>query len=204
VLLSILFWNSIVIYPIKLFVVLLHEISHALIAIITGGKVISIEINYMLGGACNISGGNHFLISFAGYLGSLFWGALLFLFSFDNKKLRNFTIFLAIMILYFAANYITGALGVLFSLFFILILLLIPKYLSFYVNKILFSSIGLISCLYVVTDIKEDIFVREFRITDAQLLSESLGLSPLFWGFIWLVISIIVIYAIIKKKLLKK
>ena len=34
---SIFFWHSIVLYPVKLFVVLMHELSHALAAILTGG-----------------------------------------------------------------------------------------------------------------------------------------------------------------------
>ncbi len=203
VLLSILFWNSAIIYPIKLFVVLLHEISHGLIAILTGGKVESIEINYHLGGSCSINGGNHIFIAFAGYLGSLIWGALLFMFSFEKSKLKYFSTFLALLLLYFSANYISGVNGVIFTLLFIIVLILLPRFLSFQINKIIFSSIGLISCLYVLTDIKEDIFVSEFRITDAQLLSETLGLSPFFWGFLWLIISAIVIYFIVKKKLLK-
>ena len=37
---SFLFWDSFLVYPIKLFVVLIHEISHAISAILSGGKVI--------------------------------------------------------------------------------------------------------------------------------------------------------------------
>ncbi len=204
ILISLLFWNSLVIYPIKLFVVLLHEISHGLAAILTGGKIENIVINYQLGGSCSTINGNHFIIAFAGYIGSLFWGASLFYFSFDINKLKIFTSILAFIFLYFSANYITGGIGIVFSLFLIIFLLVIPRFFSFYTNKIIFSIIGLISCLYVVTDIKEDIFVSEFRITDAQILSETIGFSPFFWGIIWLIISLSIIYFLIKTKLLKK
>lgn len=204
VFISILFWNSILIFPIKLFVVLLHEISHGIIGIITGGEIKNIEVNLSLGGNCKISGGNSILIAFSGYIGSLIWGSLLFIFANNKKKLIIFTTTFAIILLYFAANYIIGATGIIFSLIYIAVLLVLPRYFSFNFNKILFSSIGLISCLYVVFDIKEDIFVSEFRITDAQILSEKVGLSPLFWGFIWLVLAIVIIYLLIKNYLLNK
>ncbi len=204
ILLSIFFWNSFLIFPIKLFVVLLHEISHGIIGVITGGAIQNIEVNLTLGGNCNIAGGNSIIIAFSGYIGSLIWGSLLFIFSFDKKKLIIFTTTLAVILLYFAANYIIGATGIIFSLLYIIILLILPRYFSFNLNKILFSSIGLISCLYVIFDIKEDIFVSEFRITDAQILSEKFGLNPLFWGFIWLVIAVLVTYLLIKNYLLNK
>ena len=39
-----LLWWSPVIYPVKLFVVLLHEVSHALMAVATGGELSLIHI----------------------------------------------------------------------------------------------------------------------------------------------------------------
>ena len=38
-LLAFLLWNTFLIYPIKLFVVLTHEISHGIAAIVSGGKL---------------------------------------------------------------------------------------------------------------------------------------------------------------------
>ncbi|HPN38008.1 MAG TPA: M50 family metallopeptidase [Melioribacteraceae bacterium] len=203
VLISILLWNSIIIYPIKIFVVLLHEISHGLIALLTGGTIEKIEIDFNLGGSCNIINGNYLFIAFAGYLGSLFWGSLLFLFAFDKNKLKYFSTFLSFLFLYFVANYISGIIGIIFSLFYIVILFIFPRYFSYKANKLFFASVGLTSCLYVLTDIKEDIFVTEFRVTDAQLLSEYIGLSPFFWGTIWLLISIAVVFYIVRLKLFK-
>ncbi|MBD3306499.1 hypothetical protein GF339_08865, partial [candidate division KSB3 bacterium] len=56
-LLAVVFWNSIFIYPIKLFVVVLHEFSHGLAAIVTGGSIVRIEINQQIGGMCYTMGG---------------------------------------------------------------------------------------------------------------------------------------------------
>jgi hypothetical protein len=63
--LSIVFWNSIVLYPVKLFVVLLHELSHALTAVVTGGSVEEITIDSRIGGMAVTRGGWSWLIAFS-------------------------------------------------------------------------------------------------------------------------------------------
>ena len=70
-------WDTPAVYPLKVFVVLLHEISHAMIAVATGGTIDRIVLDPNQGGACYCPGGNAFLTLSAGYLGSLAWGGLL-------------------------------------------------------------------------------------------------------------------------------
>ena len=72
-----LLWYTPVIFPLKIFVVLLHEISHALAALASGGAVERIVLDMNQGGATYVLGGNSFLVLSAGYLGSLLWGLLL-------------------------------------------------------------------------------------------------------------------------------
>ncbi len=56
-----------------------HEASHGLVAWLTGGKVIRLELYWRGGGACTIAGGSRFLTLLAGYMGASVWGAILFL-----------------------------------------------------------------------------------------------------------------------------
>ncbi len=70
-------WNTFVVYPFRVFVVFLHEISHGIAALLTGGRILAIGLTFDEGGVCVTDGGNRFLILNAGYLGSLFWGVLL-------------------------------------------------------------------------------------------------------------------------------
>jgi len=51
------FWYTPVVYPLKIFVVLLHEMSHALAIWATGGQVESITLNPMQGGVTYGRGG---------------------------------------------------------------------------------------------------------------------------------------------------
>ena len=73
-----LLWDTPLVYPLKIFVVLLHETSHAAVAVATGGTIQRIELNPMQGGSCYCPGGNAFLTLSAGYLGSFACGGLMF------------------------------------------------------------------------------------------------------------------------------
>ena len=63
-------WDTPLVYPLKIFVVLLHEVSHAVVAVVTGGTIERIILDPREGGACYCPGGNTFLTLSAGYLGS--------------------------------------------------------------------------------------------------------------------------------------
>ena len=70
-------WSSPLIQPVKIMVVLFHELSHGLMALATGGKVLNIVVTWEEGGFCETEGGIAALIVSAGYLGSMFFGGLL-------------------------------------------------------------------------------------------------------------------------------
>ena len=67
-------WNSAqlkwLIYPLRLLVTFIHETSHALAAIVTGGELNEFVVNPDGSGFVSVSGGNPILIAPAGYLGT--------------------------------------------------------------------------------------------------------------------------------------
>lgn len=64
-----------------------HEISHGLMAIATGGSIVSLTLNYDGSGHCISQGGVLLLVSFFGYFGSALWGFLIYLLA-DNIRLQ--------------------------------------------------------------------------------------------------------------------
>ena len=64
--------------PLKWFEVLFHESSHALAAVLTGGSVEWIELNWDGSGLAATRGNMLFLTAFSGYAGAIAWGALLY------------------------------------------------------------------------------------------------------------------------------
>jgi len=48
---------------------------------------------------------------------------------------------------------------------------------------------GLISCIYVIYDIKEDVLTSVPNGSDATILAELTGIPELFWGIFWIATS---------------
>ena len=72
-----LFWDSWLLWPWKMAVVLVHELGHAVATWATGGSVVGFGLGLDQSGHVVSQGGNRFLILNAGYLGSLLFGVLL-------------------------------------------------------------------------------------------------------------------------------
>ncbi|MFA3782096.1 M50 family metallopeptidase [Melioribacteraceae bacterium 4301-Me] len=197
-LISLILWDTFILFPIKLFVVLLHEISHGLAAILTGGTVTLLKINKELGGICSTSGGIDFVIASSGYLGSFIFGALIFYSGYEIKVGYWLNILIAIILILFAVNLIEGALGVATAFMYASALIFLPmlpfKNLYFYMLKI----IGLLSCIYVLFDIREDLFSSGNFENDAQALSNLTNISSTVWASLWFIFSLIGIYLLFR------
>ena len=64
-------------YPLRLFVTMIHELSHGLAAVLTGGSFLHFEVTKYGAGLAYTSGGSRFVIIQAGYVGTALFGALL-------------------------------------------------------------------------------------------------------------------------------
>lgn len=187
------FWDTPVVYPLKVFVVLLHEISHGLVAVATGGTIQRIVLDPQQGGACYCPGGNPFFTLSAGYLGSLLWGAGLLTVA-QNQRVRPawVTTAVGVMVLALSVLYVRSPFGLAFSLAFGALLVLAARQLSVAANRSILFVLGLTSCLYAILDIKSDVLERPHLPSDAQMLSELTGVPTLAWGLIWIGLALFV------------
>lgn len=75
-------WNipqlNIVLYPLRLFTTYIHEAGHSLAALLTGGQVIGFAVSANGSGLATTAGGARWLVIPAGYVGTAFFGSLLF------------------------------------------------------------------------------------------------------------------------------
>ncbi len=75
-------WNvrelEVIVYPLRLFVTYVHEASHSLAALITGGAVEGFTISANGSGLAITAGGSRAFILPAGYLGAALFGSMLF------------------------------------------------------------------------------------------------------------------------------
>lgn len=197
-------WRTIYIFPLKIFVVLLHELSHGLAAVITGGKIIKIELSAMQGGVCYTSGGLSLLILPAGYLGSMFWGALILIAASKTKIDKLISIIIGATVLAITLLFIRNGFGFIFGAAFGAAMVLIGLFAPGFINDIMLRFIGLTSILYAILDIKDDLIARTVNGSDAYRLSELIPLPPIVWGVIWIIIAVIVAFFALKISIRKK
>ena len=184
-------WDTALVYPLKIFVVLLHELSHAIAIWTTGGVVDRIVLDPRQGGETWGGGGSAFLALSAGYLGSLLWGTAL-VGAAQWKKLNagGLTAVVGAMVLALTALYVRSRFGIVFCVLFGLSLLVAGRRLSDLWNRRLILVLGMTSCLYAVLDIKSDVIDRPGALSDAAMLAEVTGIPTLFWGVLWIGIAL--------------
>lgn len=187
-------WPTDVIYPLRLLVVLFHELSHALVAILTGGSVVSMDVNAMEGGEVLARGGNRFMTLSAGYVGSLLIGALLLLAAVNTRMDRAIMAALGALILTFALLYTNTPFAIIFTILTAAAMLASAAFFSHEINDLILRVIGLTSMIYVPFDVFSDTIARSHLHSDARMLAEEFGGGTMFWGALWLAISLAVIF----------
>ncbi|MDH3207817.1 MAG: M50 family metallopeptidase [Gemmatimonadota bacterium] len=185
-------WNTPVVYPLKIFVVLLHEVSHAIAVVATGGTLDSITLDPMQGGATYFTGGNAFLALNAGYLGSLFWGGLMFSAA-QTRWVRtdwvNGAIGVAVILL--TIFFVRGGFGIAFGIAFGLTMFGVARRIGQTWNRRVLTTLGLTSTLYAILDIKSDVLDRPELHSDAHMLAELTGIgTTTMWGVLWIAVAL--------------
>ncbi|MDP2955056.1 MAG: M50 family metallopeptidase [Longimicrobiales bacterium] len=186
-----LLWDTPVVYPLKIFVVLLHEVSHAVAAVATGGSIQRIVLDPNQGGATYTLGGSAFLTLSAGYLGSLGWGALMVEAS-RARRIRSDLVNGAIggLVVALTALFVRNFFGIGFGVLFGLGLVAASRKLSVAANTSLLLTLGLTSSLYAILDIKSDILDRPHLESDAHMLADLTGIPTVAWGILWIGVAL--------------
>jgi len=184
-------WWTPVVFPLRIFVVLLHEISHALAALATGGQVDRIVLHMNEGGSTSMRGGNPFVILSAGYLGSLVWGlAMIEMAGAPSRWSRRVLGVLGGFVLVVAAVYVRNPFGILFAASFGVVLCGAARWLADRGVAGVLLVLGLTSALYAVLDIRSDVLARPHLESDARMLADLTGVPTLVWGGLWTFIGL--------------
>jgi hypothetical protein len=195
-----LLWDTPLVYPLKIFVVLLHEVSHAMMSVATGGSIERITLDPMQGGACYCPGGNAFLTLSAGYLGSLLWGGLM-LSAARKSRVKSQWVngLIGALVIGLTLLYVRNAFGFVFGIAFGLAMFAVSKKLSDGVNRALLLTLGLTSALYAILDIKSDVLDRPEVRSDAFMLAEITGVPTLIWGVVWISLALALSFWLLRR-----
>jgi Peptidase M50B-like len=186
------FWYTPFVYPLKIFVVLLHELSHAFALLLTGGTVDRITLDPAQGGATVGRGGIQFVTLSAGYLGSLVLGSLLVLGA-QWRRARSGLLLAGVgaAVLILTALFVRNAFGLAFGLTCGAALLWGGRRLPVAWSTRILMGLGLTSALYAILDIKSDILDRPELQSDAAMLAELTGIPTLWWGVAWIALAVL-------------
>lgn len=186
-----LLWTTPLIYPLKLFVVFLHELSHGMMAVATGGRLDHFVVNGNEGGHAISIGGSRFLILSAGYLGSLMWGGLILLIAARTNYDKALSVSLGLVTVLITLVFTRNTFGIAFGMLFGTGLILAGKYVRESINDWMLRTIGFATCIYAILDIASDVLWRSALKSDARMLAELTGIPTLIWGSFWILLAIV-------------
>ncbi|KAM3566221.1 hypothetical protein ARSEF4850_000811 [Beauveria asiatica] len=181
-----------ILWPFKMLVIAFHEFGHAITAVCTGGRVKSISLDPNEGGVTKMVGGISAITLPAGYLGSSIIGALLTFCGFNIVASKIASIVLGVCFLltlwwgkrdWLTILTVLSAVALLIACWFI-------KHAEALRFVVLF--IGVMSSLYSVWDICDDLILRKVNSSDASVFAKRYGGSSQCWGIIWSIISVLV------------
>ena len=196
---ALVLWDTFVVYPFRIFVVFLHEISHGLAAVVTGGAIESIYLSVDEGGVCRTRGGWPFLILNAGYLGSLFWGATFLVLGERRTRSRTVVAVIGVFTLVVTLFYVRTLFGFSYGLLAGGALMAVAAKLRPAVSEVLLAAIGATSALYAVWDIASDVLFRHSHESDAAALAALTGIPAIVWGALWIAVSVGVLGYVVKR-----
>jgi len=188
-------WNSPVIYPLKLLVVLFHEAGHAIAAKLVGGEVLSLTVNSLEGGLCTFryqpTFFNTVVTASAGYLGSAIFGALLLVATLRYRAGKWVLAILCaglslVLILWVRDPFAVGV-----TLALAVVMGLGARFLPVDISQLFALFIAAFTSLYALFDLRDDLWSAERRAgTDAAILEKATHVPSIVWAVLWTLLGV--------------
>jgi hypothetical protein len=190
-------FGSLILYPIHIAGVLFHELGHALVAWMTGARVLSIKIGPNVDGLTEFQGGSFCMICPAGYLGAAIAGGAMIFCSFSQRA--SFYMAWVLMGSFAVAAFHAADL---FSFFVPMAMIAsLGLYLQLGARKKdkylrwIISMTGVTASTFSIWDIVNDLVFRNVPKSDAYQFSTHCVYSPaILVGIVWCIIAVILIW----------
>jgi len=156
-------WNirelEFLVYPLRLFVTYVHEASHSLAALITGGSVSGVTVSANGSGLAITAGGSRAFILPAGYLGAALFGSMLFFLTNRIPRwVRGLSVFIGAFMVVFTVMFArpdeAGSLSaLLIGLGFGIVMLLMGWKAPRVINQFVLNTLAAMTALNAVLDV---------------------------------------------------
>jgi len=191
-LLLFLLWDTVIVKPLRVLVVLFHEIFHALAALVTGGGVRTIEVVSHRTGLTSLYGGIAGVVYSSGYVGTAFLGALLLGSSHRWPVKRSLYLGIGVLILANTLGFVRTPFGWAYGLVagvFFITLFFKEFWFSTYITELV-GLLCIVDVFYAITG-----FFLSYSRNDAAILSELSGLPYYLILSIWTVVAMALVSA---------
>lgn len=180
-----------VLYPIRLFVTFIHEGSHALMTLLTGGSVVGMAVHQDTSGVTTSMGGFRPLVLMAGYLGATAFGAACLQISRKQGNGRRGLLLMAAVTLIITGLWIRpwaeGGFGFLMGMLIGFGLAAGSRFLKEPQAAFLTAFLSVQLCLNALFDMRELVWLTTHTAmdNDAVFMAQAYGLTPWFWALLW-------------------
>ncbi len=184
-------WLGWLVYPFRLFGTFVHELSHGLAAIVTGGEFLRFRVEPDLSGVATTAGGWRWVVASAGYVGSAVFGGVLLALHARLLSARALLIGLAVMFALLCLLFLRNLFGVGAALGLTAVLLLAGLKLPAGARDGLVDVLALqlildgYGSLFTVFLLSSSEQVR----TDAHTMAAMTWLPASIWAVMWAVLS---------------
>ena len=168
--------------------------------IVTGGSVKEMVVTSNQGGHVISVGGSRFLSLNTGYLGSLVWGALIYLLALKSRWDRVISVVLGGTVVLITIIFVRNLFGLTFGALSGGAMILLGRYGNEMVNDLMLRVVGITSMIYAPLDIYSDTISRSSQRSDARMLAEELGGATVIWGGLWIAVSLAILYRVVRVK----
>ena len=222
--LSIALWfipfAEILAYPFRIFVTFIHEGGHALAALATGNSVQSLSVAMNGSGETYTTQGglvSQMIVSSAGYLGTMIYGALLLVLIRRSVAARLVLVGSAAVVFALTTIFgvvkpiMSGTWGTLSGLPFTLAaglilsagLFVVARFASARVATFLVSFLAVQCVLNALLDLKTVFFLSSPFVTtvptDALNMANATGIPALFWSVLWIATSVLILAVAVRQ-----
>jgi hypothetical protein len=196
-------WLGWLVYPFRVFGTFVHELSHGLAAIATGGDFVRFAVSPDLSGVAHSAGGIRVVVASAGYVGSAIFGGVLL--ALHARLLSSRTLLLALGVVFalLCVLFVRNLFGVVAALAITAALIAAALRLPLGWRDSLIDVLALqlildgYSSLFTVFSLARDGAVQ----TDAHTMQQLTWLPATWWAVIWMLVSTAVLAGVLRLSL---
>lgn len=191
---------QLLLYPLRLFVTLVHEGGHAVMTLLTGGAVRAIAIDPSGSGVTYSVGGIPFVVLMAGYLGTLAVGALSLQIGRRPGAGRGALLLMGVVAGLVTVLWVRNPFGFAVGLGAAGALLAAARLLRGPAADFACSFLAVQLCLNAVLDLRGLLWLttQTHAANDAVFMSQLYGMPPWFWAGMWAATGVLVLAAALR------